>query len=293
MNAGYVEPVARPAIKWVGGKTQLLPELRTRMPKLFGRYYEPFVGGGALLFDLASLGLLGTMPRVRHETTWATINDSNAWLTTTYKAIRSEPERVITILRGYESLYRERGEAFYYDARAEGVPQSMWAAAACFIFLNKTGFNGLFRVNRKGEFNVPHGARKGEVTICDADNIRRVSKALQHVEITTGDFELAVKGATRGDFVYFDPPYVPVSASSDFTAYTKESFGPAEQTRLRDCALALLARGVKVMLSNADVPLVRKLYDSSLGFKVEKVMASRAVNSKGNGRGKVAEVVIT
>ena len=140
---------------------------------------------------------------------------------------------------------------------------------------------------------MPHGKRVSPPLICDEDNIRRVSKVLQHVTVTSTDFEVSVKGAARGDFVYFDPPYVPVSATSDFTAYTKEPFGPEEQTRLRDCALALMARGVKVMLSNADVPLVRKLYDPSLGFRVERVQARRAINSKADRRGAVGEVIIT
>ena len=290
-----VDEPARPFVKWVGGKTQLLPELRKRVPKIFGRYYEPFAGGAALFFDLASSSC-GHWPKDKGLTclTWADLNDANPWITTAYKAVRSQPENVIDVLRAMQDRYREDGNAYYYDIRANmDVDASLAQKAAVFIFLNKTNYNGLWRVNRAGGYNVPHGKRKTPPVICDEDNIRRVSRVLQHVSITTGDFELAVKGAARGDFVYFDSPYVPVSASSDFTAYTKEPFGPAEQTRLRDCALALKARGVKVMLSNADVPFVRELYRQDYGFKIERVEARRNVNSKGDRRGKVAEVIIT
>ena len=260
------------------------------MPKAFRRYYEPFVGAGALFFDLAE-----TSPPSQYAS-WAELNDSNRWLMDTYCMIRKDVDRVIESLYVYQERYRAKsgGEDYYYKIRAAGPPRIAHERAACFIFLNKTCFNGLWRVNGKtGAFNVPHGKRKGQVMICDEDNLRRVSKALRHMKLTSVDFEASVEGAAPGDFVYFDPPYVPVSASSDFTAYTKEPFGPDEQTRLRDCALALMARGVKVMLSNADVPLVRQLYKPSLGFKIDKVMATRAINSKADRRGAVGEVIIT
>ena len=156
------------------------------------------------------------------------------------------------------------------------------------IFTNKTGYNGLFRVNGKGKFNVPHG-RHTNPKISDDDNLRACSKALQGVLVLTGDFLDYAMSAQRGDFVYFDPPYVPVTATSDFTSYTKDKFGPAEQERLRDAAWLLKQRGVHVVLSNADAPLVRQLYKD---FTIHSVLAKRNINSDGAKRGKVAEVII-
>jgi len=278
---------ARPFVKWAGGKTQLLAELRKRTPA-FGHYFEPFAGGAALFYSLA-----GSSPS---RGRWANLNDSNSWLVDAYTQIRDDVESVIEALRGYERRYRlpSGGEEYYYKVRALGSPRAPVERAACLIFLNKTGYNGLWRVNGKtGAFNVPHGKRKGQVTICDEDNLRRVSKALAHATLTSADFEVAASRATRGDFVYFDPPYVPRSADSDFTAYTKEPFGPAEQERLMGVALELKKRGVRVMLSNADVPFVRKLYRPTLGFTVEKVSAVRHINSNADKRGPVGEVIIT
>jgi DNA adenine methylase len=286
---------ARPFCKWAGGKTQLLAELRKRMPHKFGRYHEPFVGGGALLFSLAD-SLPGRLspwqrPKTGH---WATINDANPLLIATYRAICVDVEGVIERLHDLQNEYRtsKGGEKVFYRVRDRGPGDKPAAIAAYVIFLNKTCFNGLWRVNRKGLFNVPHGKRPGQVVICDQDNLRRVSQVLQHCSINCGDFEVAAENAKRGDFVYFDPPYVPRSADSDFTAYTKEPFGPAEQERLRDVVGRLKRRGVKVMLSNADVPYVRKLYKGG-GFTIDRVSALRAINSKADRRGPVGEVIIT
>ncbi len=291
---GALDVPARPFVKWAGGKTQLLPELRRRVPSDFGHYWEPFVGGGAMLFDMLQQGTADSGSARVHGSS-VTINDSNKWLIETYRAICVDVEGVIERLHDLQNEYRtsKGGEKVFYRVRDLGPGDKPAAIAAYVIFLNKTCFNGLWRVNRKGLFNVPHGKRAGQVTICDEDNLRRVSNVLQHVQVSTGDFELSVRAAAPGDFVYFDPPYVPVSASSDFTAYTKEPFGPAEQIRLRDCAIALLARGVKVVLSNADVPFVRELYKPSLGFKIDKVSAVRSINSKADRRGPVGEVIIT
>ena len=281
--------IARPVIKWAGGKTQLLPELRRRVPSDFGRYWEPFVGGGAMLFDMLQQGR--TADSYSAGCTEATINDSNGWLTATYRAIRDNVTGVIAYLKEYEAQYRKRGAEFYYEVRKRN-PMLLVDQAAAFIFLNKTGFNGLFRVNKAGDFNVPHGKRASVPLICDAENLHLVSRALEHVFIESGDFEVCCAGVKSGDFVYFDPPYVPVSASSDFTAYTKEPFGPTEQERLRDLALRLKKRGAHVLLSNADVPYVRDLYPNGL-FIIERVEARRAINSDASKRGVVGEVLIT
>ena len=280
------EPAARPFTKFVGGKTQLLPELLSRAPKFFGRYFEPFVGGGAMLFALAAA-------RSSDDPLRAFINDSNPWLMQVYEAIRQNVDGVIRLLYDYERQYRLHGEKFYYEVRKLGPTGEITEGGARLIFLLKTNYNGLWRVNRAGQYNVPHGKRKGLVTICDEDNLVRVSKVLQHTTCHWGDFQTSVDGnAVPGDFVYFDPPYVPVSATADFTSYTKEAFGPGDQIRLRDCALSLKRRGVHVMLSNADVPFVHELYGPG-DFTIERVKARRNINSKADKRGKVGEVIIT
>ena len=270
------EVVASPVVKWVGGKTRLLPDLLARIPERFGRYYEPFAGGAALFFRLA--------PKR------AVLADANHDLIGLYTAIAKDVGAVIRRLE----IHREaHSEAHYYEMRARWNDREVsWSTperAAAFIYLNKTCFNGLWRVNRKGEFNVPFG-KYTNPTICDEENLRAVSLALQDAVITSLDFEKTTLPAKRGDVAYFDPPYVPVSATANFTAYTAGGFGFEDQVRLRDVAMRLDARGVHVLLSNADVPLVRELYK---GFRVEEVQAPRRVNSKGGKRGNVGEVLIS
>jgi DNA adenine methylase len=287
-----VEKPAYPFLKWAGSKRQLLLELHRRIPSDFGRYFEPFVGGGALFFSLRDMGRRVGDPCTGIGGCDVILNDSNRWLIETYRAIRDNVNGVIKFLHGYEEHYRKDGEKFYYIVR-KNAPTLLADRAAAFIFLNKTGFNGLFRVNKSGDFNVPHGKRASMPMICDEDNLRACSEALQGVATVHDDFGgLAAAGrADKGDFVYFDCPYWPVSASADFTAYTKEPFGPSEQMRLRNLALTLKRRGVHVLLSNADVEPVRALY--AKGFTVERVEARRAINSDASKRGSVGEVLIT
>lgn len=261
-----------PFIKWVGGKRQLLPELRARVPSKFGRYFEPFVGGGALFFDLAP----GR----------AVLSDANKHLIATYRGVRDDVDGVIARLR--ESPY---DEAFYYRLRAYGFDAKSDAeAAARFIYLNKTCFNGLYRENKAGKFNASFG-RYTNPTICDEEALRACSAVLKEAHIAVSDFEAAVSDAEAGDFVYFDPPYVPLTATSNFTSYTLGGFTHADQVRLRDVALTLKASGVHVLLSNSSAEAVRDLYSD--GFVVEEVSARRAVNSKASGRGAVKELVIS
>ncbi len=263
----------RPFLKWAGGKRQLLPALRELVPRDYGTYYEPFAGGAALFFDL--------LPKR------AVLCDLNDRLIRTYRGVASNVEQVIGLLsrwphdRGFFLSLRKSDTSLKTDAEI----------AAWFIYLNRTAFNGLYRVNRQNEFNVPFG-RYSNPTICDAEGLRQASVVLRScAEIRTCDFEEAVKHAKRGDFVYFDPPYVPLSAYSDFARYTADSFGATEQRRLRDIALELKGRGVQVMLSNSSTPLVHELYRSD--FQIHLVNARRAVSCRGQGRGPVAEVVIT
>jgi DNA adenine methylase len=262
---------ARPFLKWAGGKGQLLEQLRPLLPPgAAGRYYEPFVGGASLFFAL----------RRRR----ALLSDVNRELVDCYRAVRDEVEAVIVALA--EHRY---DETHYYRVRAidpETLPLARRAART--IFLNKTGYNGLYRVNRSGKFNVPMG-RYRSPSFCDPANLRACSAALGGVKLEVRDFEEAVLSARFGDFVYFDPPYVPASATSDFTSYAAGGFGPEEQERLAKVFEALASRGVRVMLSNSDTPAVRALYR---GFRIDVVLAPRSINSKGGQRGKVSEVVV-
>lgn len=263
---------ARPFLKWVGGKRQLLPVLRERMPATFGRYFEPFMGGAALFFDVRPAR--------------AVLGDANERLVRTYRAVRDDVEGVIEAL----GAYRYDAEVYAAARDVDVDALSDVGVAAWFIYVHKTGFNGLYRVNRAGKFNVPFG-RYTNPTICDAENLRACSAALRGVELRIGDFAETCAGAMAGDFVYFDPPYVPLSATSSFTAYAAAGFGADAQTRLRDTAAALLDRGVHILLSNSSAGLVRELYGVR-PFDVTEVDATRSVNCQASKRGAIKELVI-
>lgn len=262
---------AKPFIKWVGGKRQLLPELLQRVPGSYGRYFEPFVGGGALFFEM--------QPRA------AALTDVNARLIRTYRGVRNSVEEVIALLDTYP-----HSEEFFYGLRSAPIDAATDVeVAAWFIYLNRTCFNGLYRVNRKNGFNVPYG-RHANPTICDAETLLACSAALQGASLEAADFEQAVADAQPGDLVYFDPPYVPLTVTSSFTSYTADGFGSADQQRLRRVALELKHRGVHVLLSNSSAQMVRELYAEH--FVVHEVDARRSVNSKGSGRGSVKELLM-
>lgn len=271
---GEAVPLARPVLKWAGGKGRLLPELLGRIPPTFEVYHEPFIGGGALFFALAGQGRL-------HQTY---LSDANPSLIDVYLALRDHMEDVIAALQTH--VYER---AHYYHVRAlNPAGLTLPERAARVIYLNKTCYNGLYRENRKGQFNVPFGRYKNP-TICDEPNLRAASRELQGVDIDRRHFSTVLDYAQPGDFVYFDPPYHPLSATANFTAYDRSGFGPDDQRQLRDVFAALGANGVRAMLSNSDTPFVRELY---AGFRIDQVMVSRAVNSKASGRGKVAEVIV-
>jgi DNA adenine methylase len=274
MENDLKSPKARPVLKWVGGKGQLLPELIKRVPTTFSTYHEPFVGGGALFFELAAQGKITT----------ALLSDVNPSLVEVYIALRDCVDDVIKILKRHR--YEED---YYYKIRAlKPAKLSLPARAARIIYLNKTCYNGLYRENRAGEFNVPFGRHKNP-TICDESNLRAVSRMLQSVQIAHSHFSSILQIAQSGDFVYFDPPYHPVSVTANFTAYSRHGFGEQEQIQLRNTFSELTQKGVKVMLSNSDTPFIRELYD---GYGISRVYASRLVNSKASSRGKVSEVVV-
>ena len=262
---------AKPFLKWVGGKRQLLSQLLDKSPNDFNAYHEPFLGGAALFYAL--------------EPDSAFLSDLNDRLLRTYKAIRDEPEAVIRLLETYPY-----DKEFYLRLRSVDIDKRPdFEVAAWMLYVTKTGFNGLYRVNKSGGFNVPFGRYKNP-TICDAGRLMACSEALQGVTLVHDDFMGVEKRAKAGDFVYFDPPYVPLNTTSSFTSYTRDGFTIDDQIRLRDLALRLKERGVYVLLSNSSAEVVRELYAPK--FNVKEVMASRAINSRASARGKVAELLM-
>lgn len=277
---------ARPFLKWAGGKTQLLTALLERTPREIDTYYEPFIGGGALFFALAA------DPEFAPKR--AVLNDMNHELVTTYTVVRDDLDELLARLELLAASYLEGDDearaAYYYAVRDEQRSAPVEVAARL-IFLNKTCFNGLYRVNRQGRFNVPHGRYK-KPAILDRPNLEAASRALQNAEVVHGDFEAACKGAGPGDFVYFDPPFHPLSDTASFTAYTEGAFARPEQLRLRWLADTLRDRGVSVMLSNSPHEWIVGVYEGAR-YRVERTPARRAINSKGDGRGVIDELVVT
>lgn len=273
----------QPFLKWAGGKRQLLPEIRKYIPKYFTNYYEPFIGAGAVLFDLKP-----------HN---ATINDVNAELINVYNVIRTDVDNLVHDLQKHQN-----NQEYFYEIRALDRTEayrhlSPLQRASRLIYLNKTCYNGLFRVNSKGQFNVPFGKYKNP-SIVNEGVLRAVSDYLNnnHVTILNEDFEEAVRNAGEGDLVYFDPPYDPVSETSSFTSYSNEGFTRDDQTRLRDLYLELHKRGSYVLLSNSDTPFINEIYQelhtSNPEICIKKVQASRSINSQGAKRGKINEVLV-
>ena len=270
-----------PFVKWAGGKTQILSKLKEYMPSEFNRYYEPFVGGGALLFSL--------MPK------HACINDSNTELMCAFECFNDEKsiKMLKDELRKHEANHSE--EYYYIVRKMDQEPgfkdKPNYVRAARMIYLNKSCFNGLYRVNGKGYFNVPFG-KKTKVNTFEPENFTAIRNYFinNDIEIDNKDFTETVSTAKKGDFVYFDPPYDVYPDKLGFVSYEKGGFGKEEQARLRDCFKALSDKGVKVMLSNHNTPYINELYQ---GFNIHVIEAKRMINSKGDGRGAVEEVIIT
>lgn len=297
----------QPFLKWAGGKRQLLPALRAFYPACFGAYFEPFVGSGAVFFDLAACGLLRSRPVV--------LSDVSDDVIGCYRAIRRDVTSVIRALRGLQAGHDREGIAHYYAIRdghfnplrerrhLEATPDSdgeySASLAAMLIYLNRTGFNGLFRLNRRGHFNVPAG-RYDRPRICDAANLRAVARALRQpgIGLEWTPFDHVLERARPGDFLYFDPPYAPVSPTARFTGYTADGFGAADQERLQHLLVSLARRGCHVLMSNSVAPAVAALYQDSreatlAGLRTWRVPARRAINSRGSRRGPVAEFLVT
>ncbi|HEX0495051.1 TPA: DNA adenine methylase [Streptococcus pneumoniae] len=269
----------QPFTKWTGGKRQLLPVIRELIPKTYNRYFEPFVGGGALFFDLAPKD--------------AVINDFNAELINCYQQIKDNPQELIEILKVHQEY---NSKEYYLDLRSADRDEridmmSEVQRAARILYMLRVNFNGLYRVNSKNQFNVPYGRYKNP-KIVDEELISAISVYLNNnqLEIKVGDFEKAIVDVRTGDFVYFDPPYIPLSETSAFTSYTHEGFSFADQVRLRDAFKSLSDTGAYVMLSNSSSALVEELYKD---FNIHYVEATRTNGAKSSSRGKISEIIVT
>jgi DNA adenine methylase len=294
----------RPLLKWAGGKRQLLPHLRRFYPPAFNRYIEPFFGSGAVFFDLYGAGRLRDRDVV--------LIDSNADLIGCYEAVRAQPDHVVRELDRLAAAHAQDGRTQYYavrdeqfnpmrdrlrgsDGRITYTPQ----LAAMFIYLNRTGFNGLFRVNSRGQFNVPAG-RYEQPRIADREKLARVAEALSgaRLQLVCASFESVVETAAPGDFVYFDPPYAPLSRTASFTSYTGPRFNAEDQQRLQRIVLVLAARGCSVLLSNSTADAITELYEQNVearaaGLHTIRVPARRAINSNAMRRGAIEEFLIS
>jgi DNA adenine methylase len=293
---------AGPFLKWAGGKRQLLPQLRRFVPPTFATYHEPFLGSAALFFDLWSRGRLEA----------ARLSDTNTALVDCYDVVRREPAALVAALRRLEARHRQLGAEHYYEARTRfNLLGARWSTggggpdtcpierAALFVYLNRTGFNGLYRLNARGEFNVPAG-RYRNPRICDEAGIHAAAEALRGpgTRLDHAPWQRVLQDARANDFVYFDPPYAPVSATARFTHYTAAGFGDDEQRELAQAVVTLARRGCHVVLSNSTAPLMTTLYEqdadvAAAGVRAWRVPARRAINAHAAGRGDVMELIVS
>jgi len=278
----YNVKLVNPFIKWAGGKRGTISQILPYIPKKFNNYFEPFVGSGALFFTLYNLDLLKNKK--------AYLFDKNEELINTYNVIKNTPKELIKILSEYQ---KKHSKEFYYkirelDRKDNYCELSPIKKAARFIYLNKTCFNGLYRVNKKGFFNVPIGSYKNP-KILDEENIINVSNALQNVEVMCCDFSEVLNYSNKKDFVYFDPPYYPLNKTSNFTSYTDEKFLDNEQIRLFGVFKKLSEKEIYVIESNSDTEFIKNLYKE---YDIIKIKANRFINSNKDKRGKINEVLI-
>ena len=314
MSAKQLEsmsPSPRPFLKWAGGKRQLLPELLKRVPAKFNTYYEPFLGAGALFFCLYGPSTRGSSTQgsstqgssTQGSSTWpkhAVLSDANEELILSYRGLRDDPASVVQHLRTMERAHTsDPRKTFEYTRAVDISGHTRPYIAARMIYLNKTCFNGLYRVNRKGLFNVPMGKFKTTPVICDEINLIACSSVLGSdyggeslVELDTMDFKLALERPRAGDFVYLDPPYIPRSDTSNFTSFTPGGFDSGDQADLAKIARRLKEKGVHILLSNSGTKEVRDLYPEPF-FKLEEVAGRRNINSRWEGRDAVVEYLIS
>jgi len=274
--------IPKPFLKYAGGKKRLLPNLMEYIPKTFGRYYEPFLGGGALYFSLARNSRLNL---------GASLSDLNSELINTYHSLASDCDGVIKILEVFQSEHQKREKNFFLELRQQQpIELTATEAAARTIYLNKTCYNGLFRLNRSGEFNVPYGKFKNP-KILDEENLRAVAKTLRKTAtILRLDFETICESCLPGDFVYFDPPYIPVSKTSSFTSYTRNRFTMDDHERLAGLYKDLHDKGVHVMLSSSDAEWTRNTFED---FKIVEVDMNRSISCRSEGRKrKLKELIV-
>lgn len=265
-------------VKWAGGKKQLLEQFEKFFPKKIGRYFEPFVGGGTVAFCL-----LKTHPEIKK----IFLSDINKELIATYNVVKKDVEGLIRLLKKYKLKHNKE---FYYKIRSQKIDKlKELEIAARFIYLNKTCFNGLYRVNSKGQFNVPIGSYKNP-QICDEKSLREISTFMKKDDIKSAQFYDTVKKAKKGDFIYFDPPYYPLDNKKSFTTYTKDNFLEEEQKKLAKVFRELDRKGCKVMLSNSDTNFIKNLYKE---YNINLVQAKRMINCDATKRGKINEVVVT
>jgi len=281
INPSYTKQY-QPFIKWVGGKRGLLDQILPLFPKKFENYYEPFLGGGAVFFELFSQGLL------KNKKIY--LSDINSELINAYNIVRDRPDELIDNLEKYKELHSKE---FYYkirelDREKDYNTLSNLEKATRFIYLNKTCFNGLYRVNKKGYFNTPIGSYKNP-NIADSDKILGASEALQNTIIKQQSFKEVLKYAKKDDLVYFDPPYYPLNKTSNFTSYDSNCFLEEEQFKLFEVFDKLSDKKVKVLHSNSDTSFIKDLYQQ---YSINIVNANRFINSKGSGRGKISEVLV-
>lgn len=291
----------RPFVKWAGGKGSLIPQLNNFYPYelkngIIERYIEPFVGGGAVLIDILQ----------KYDVQEAYAFDINIDLINSYNVIKSNVEDLITNLKQMETEYlqleQEERKNYFYNKRDEYNNYTLKEneqniqRAVQFIYLNRTCFNGLYRVNKAGKFNVPMGSHKNP-TICDEENLRNLSKLIQNVQFQYGDYKRSMKYVTENTFVYFDPPYRPLNVTSGFTSYTKEDFNDENQKELAEFYRELNEQNVKLMLSNSNPKNTNKedtFFDNIYqGFNIDEIYASRMINANSKGRGKISEILVT
>ena len=270
----------KPFVKWAGGKRQLMSELEKNFPTKFGTYLEPFLGGGAVMFDLLT----------KEHNLKCNVSDLNSDLVLSYVTIRDRLEKLIESLENHSKNYHKDSTGYYYEVRNQ-EPKNQIEKVSRLLFLNKTCFNGLYRVNSKGKFNVPLG-RYTNPNIVNKENLQAVSKTLQSgkIKISCRDFSSIIKDAKKGDFVYFDPPYQPVSDTANFTSYTHRDFTEDDLERLADLANQLNSKGCNVMLSNSNSKTVKKLFSSV--WKIKEIRANRAINSNSQKRTGHKEIII-
>lgn len=272
-------------VKWAGGKTRLLQQFEQYLPDKIDRYFEPFVGSGAVFLYI----------KKTRKPTFCMISDNNQDLMNLYGIVRDNVEELLEILTEYKKKHMKRPKEFYYEQRKQFNSDKLnresktLEKSALLIYLNKTCFNGLYRVNSEGKFNVPFGKYKNP-GIVQQDRLEEASDLLQDVEIKTMHFKNIIKYTEQEDFIYFDPPYQPLSKTSSFTSYTSDAFSEKDQKELYNYFKKLDKKGCRIMLSNSYSPLIKELYRH---YNLNVVMASRAINCKGEGRGKIKELLIT